>query len=129
VNPREKDFINASGYRIEGPEFILRPEVVESYYYGLVFTGNEKYREWAWEAFQAMDKYCKVESGGYMGLADVNDASDERVGLDHMESFWLGETLKYFYLIFEYGEGHKVSVKPEDGWIFTTEAHPLRIVD
>lgn len=37
-----------------------------------------------------------------------------------MESFFLGETLKYFYLLF--------SDKPIfdlNSWIFNTEAHPL----
>jgi len=38
-----------------------------------------------------------------------------------MESFWLGETLKYFYLIF--AEPDLVSL---DEWVFNTEAHPFK---
>jgi mannosyl-oligosaccharide alpha-1,2-mannosidase len=40
---------------------------------------------------------------------------------DSMESFWLAETLKYFYLLFE--EESAVSL---DDWVLNTEAHPFR---
>jgi mannosyl-oligosaccharide alpha-1,2-mannosidase len=39
-----------------------------------------------------------------------------------MESYFLAETLKYFYLLFD-----KKNLFPFDKWIFNTEAHPLRI--
>lgn len=41
--------------------------------------------------------------------------------LDKMQSFWLAETLKYFYLIFE--EPDVVSL---DDWVLNTEAHPFK---
>jgi mannosyl-oligosaccharide alpha-1,2-mannosidase len=41
--------------------------------------------------------------------------------MDSMESFWLAETLKYFYLCFE--EWDVVSL---DEWVLNTEAHPLK---
>ena len=41
--------------------------------------------------------------------------------LDQCESFWMAETLKYFYLIFS--EPGLLSL---DEWVFNTEAHPLR---
>jgi mannosyl-oligosaccharide alpha-1,2-mannosidase len=40
-----------------------------------------------------------------------------------MESFWLAETLKYFYLLFE----DDPAVLPLDQWVFNTEAHPLPV--
>jgi mannosyl-oligosaccharide alpha-1,2-mannosidase len=40
---------------------------------------------------------------------------------DRMESFWLAETLKYFFLIFE--EPNIVSL---DEYVLNTEAHPLK---
>lgn len=40
-----------------------------------------------------------------------------------MESFWLAETLKYFYLLFE----DDPNVLPLDEWVFNTEAHPIPI--
>lgn len=39
------------------------------------------------------------------------------------QSFFLAETLKYFYLLFS-----DQSVIPLDQWVFNTEAHPLKIV-
>lgn len=40
-----------------------------------------------------------------------------------MESFFVAETLKYFYLLFE----DDPNVLPLDEWVFNTEAHPLPI--
>jgi hypothetical protein len=40
-----------------------------------------------------------------------------------MESFFLAETLKYFYLLFE----DDPNVLPLDQWVFNTEAHPLPV--
>jgi len=40
---------------------------------------------------------------------------------DRMESFWMAETLKYFFLIFS--EPGVVSL---DEWVLNTEAHPFR---
>jgi mannosyl-oligosaccharide alpha-1,2-mannosidase len=42
---------------------------------------------------------------------------------DKMESFFVAETLKYFYMLFE----EDPSVLPLDQWVFNTEAHPLPI--
>lgn len=38
------------------------------------------------------------------------------------QSFWMAETLKYFYLIFS--EPDLISL---DDYVFNTEAHPLRL--
>lgn len=40
---------------------------------------------------------------------------------DSMESFWLAETLKYFYLVF--ADFDLISL---DDWVLNTEAHPLK---
>lgn len=45
----------------------------------------------------------------------------ERV-LTRLQSFWMAETLKYFYLTFS--EPNVISL---DDWVFNTEAHPFRI--
>ncbi|RPA73923.1 seven-hairpin glycosidase [Ascobolus immersus RN42] len=69
----------------------------------------------------------------FLPEAEVEDVEVDLEGLDEgwrmdgMESWWMGETLKYLYLIFEFGE-ERVSVKPGEGWVFTTEGHPLRVV-
>ncbi len=40
---------------------------------------------------------------------------------DQMESFWLAETLKYFYLL--YSTPDVISL---DDWVLNTEAHPFK---
>ena len=45
--------------------------------------------------------------------------------MDKMESFWLAETLKYFYLLQEDDERPSL---PLDRYVFNTEAHPFSVV-
>lgn len=105
----------------------LRPEVVESYYHAYRLTGNPVYREWAWEAFVAIDAMCRTEVG-YTGVENIMH-KDGGERSDFMESFWFAEVLKYLWLIFSEGvEGGKVGiVKGRGDWVFNTEAHPLRV--
>jgi mannosyl-oligosaccharide alpha-1,2-mannosidase len=60
-------------------------------------TGDKSLQDAAWKIFQNIEKYTKVEYG-HAALNDTRDIGTAR--LDAMESFWLAETLKYFYLIF-----------------------------
>eukprot|EP00117_Sycon_ciliatum_P006654 scpid71106/ scgid2537/ Endoplasmic reticulum mannosyl-oligosaccharide 1,2-alpha-mannosidase; ER alpha-1,2-mannosidase; ER mannosidase 1; Mannosidase alpha class 1B member 1 len=77
---------------------LLRPEAVESLFILYRITGNETYRDWGWEVFQAFEKHCKVEGGGYTSIGDVSSVHDTKPQ-DRMESFFLAETLKYLYLL------------------------------
>ncbi|KAG0205917.1 mannosyl-oligosaccharide alpha-1,2-mannosidase [Mortierella sp. GBA30] len=99
----------------------LRPETVESLFYMWRFTGDEKYREWGWKIFEAMEKYSKVPSGGYSSIHDIRRKDDIKFS-DKMETFFLAETLKYLYLLFGPND-----VFPLDKYVFNTEAHPLPI--
>ncbi len=45
---------------------------------------------------------------------------------DEMPSFFLSETLKYFYLAFD--ADNMINTDKERNWIFTTEAHPIHHV-
>ncbi|KAL2244676.1 mannosyl-oligosaccharide 1,2-alpha-mannosidase MNS3 [Sesamum indicum] len=99
---------------------LLRPETVESLFVLFRITEDPKYREWGWEIFEAFEKYTKVDSGGYTSLDDVTVLPPHR--RDKMETFFLGETLKYLYLLF--GDRNAI---PLDKYVFNTEAHPLPI--
>ena len=55
---------------------------------------------------QGIEKYCKV-SGGYTTISNVRNPLDTRPK-DMMESFFLGETLKYLYLLF--ADRHEISL-------------------
>lgn len=100
---------------------LLRPETVESLFVLYRITEDSKYREWGWSIFEAFEKYTKVESGGYTSLDDVTMLPPRR--RDKMETFFLGETLKYLYLLF--GESNVI---PLTQFVFNTEAHPIPII-
>jgi len=100
--------------------YLLRPETVESLWYLYYFSGNKTYQDWGWQIFQGIETYCKV-SGGYTTISNVRNPMDTRPR-DMMESFFLGETLKYLYLLF--ADRHEMDL---DQWVFNTEAHPLPI--
>jgi mannosyl-oligosaccharide alpha-1,2-mannosidase len=84
--------------RLADTSYKSRPEVVETWYYAYRATKNPKYREWSWTAFQAMNTYCKTDTG-FSALSDVN-ATDGGSKVDLQESFVFAEVLKYIYLIF-----------------------------
>ncbi|KAF7556267.1 hypothetical protein G7Z17_g1510 [Cylindrodendrum hubeiense] len=96
-----QSFYRASGFYPTNPEYILRPETIESLYYAYRATGDKQWQDWAWEAFEALNEMSRVE-GGYAGLHTVmkKNAWEPIQRIDKMESFWLAETLKYLYLIF-----------------------------
>ncbi|TRM59358.1 glycoside hydrolase [Schizophyllum amplum] len=96
------------------------PETVESLFIAWRLTGDTRYRAWGWDIFQAIEKYCKLEGGGYAGIMNVDDVRSEKD--DKMETFLMSETLKYLFLLFE-----DASVLPLDKYVFNTEAHPLPV--
>ncbi|XP_038032379.2 mannosyl-oligosaccharide 1,2-alpha-mannosidase IA [Anas platyrhynchos] len=100
--------------------YILRPEVIETYMYMWRLTHDPKYRQWAWEAVEALEKHCRVD-GGYSGIRDVYNNHESHD--DVQQSFFLSETLKYLYLLFSDDD-----ILPFEHWVFNTEAHPLPIL-
>uniref|UniRef100_A0A8C5QD89 alpha-1,2-Mannosidase n=1 Tax=Leptobrachium leishanense TaxID=445787 RepID=A0A8C5QD89_9ANUR len=101
---------------------LLRPETVESLFYLYRFTGDTKYQDWGWEILQNFNKFTRVDTGGYSSINNVQSASNPEPR-DKMESFFLGETLKYLYLLFS----DDVDLINLDKFVFNTEAHPLPI--
>ena len=129
TSPREKEEWRTSGFWSTDPRYKGRPEYVESLFYAHRITGEARFREWAWEAFTAMEKYCKAPYG-YAQLADVyrvepgqwSGDGNER-WIDMQESFWTAETLKYLWLTFS-----NANVASLDRWVFSTEGHPFRMI-
>lgn len=108
----------------DAPHYILRPETVESFFILHQLTKDEKYVEWGWEVFNAIERHCKTEVGfgGIRDVRNVNAKPDNR-----MESFFLAETMKYLYLLFDEESESKVNVLTTH--VFNTEAHPMRRID
>ena len=83
--------------KVNSAKYILRPEAIESVFIMYRITGDEAWREKGWEMFMAIERATRVDYG-HSAIQDVT--SKEPVFQDEMESFWIGETLKYFYLLF-----------------------------
>ena len=102
---------------------LLRPEYVESLFVLWRVTRNPKYRDWGWDVAVAIQRHARVPAGGYASVQDVAVQPGSVVLRDHMESFFLAETLKYLYLLFDDDPG----LLPLDKWVFNTEAHPTPV--
>jgi hypothetical protein len=114
---------NGGGMTVGAAHNLLRPEAIEALFYMWRFTKDPKYREWGWRMFLAFEKHCKVKTGGYVGLRNVNIASPGAARDDKMETFWLAESLKYFLLLFS-----DDSLLDLNTHVLNTEAHPLRVL-
>jgi hypothetical protein len=112
IEPEQFDYKSGN---VISPNYILRPEIVESAYYLYCYTKNQKYLDMGKSFFESIVKYCKADEG-YAALKSVITKEKS----DSMESFFLAETLKYFYLLFA-NNGTEALEK----YIFNTEAHPL----
>lgn len=111
----DKDFFVGVNDR----RYLLRPETIESVFYLYRITGDPSLQEAAWDMFQAITNYTTTEYAN-AALKDVMEEDPPKE--DSMESFWMAETLKYFYLIFS--EPELISL---DDFVFNTEAHPFRV--
>ncbi|KAI6205433.1 hypothetical protein M3Y94_00791500 [Aphelenchoides besseyi] len=99
---------------------LLRPEAFEAWFYMYRATGDKMYQDWGWQAFEAIEKYAKVENG----YSSINNCKKiPPTYRDMMESFFLSETLKYLFLLFDDSR----SQLPLNQWVFNTEGHPLPI--
>jgi mannosyl-oligosaccharide alpha-1,2-mannosidase len=75
----------------------LRPEAIESVFYMYRITGDPTWQEKGWAMFQAIMKHTRTK----IANARLQDVTQSNPGQsDSMESFWLAETLKYFFLLF-----------------------------
>ncbi|KAF4464877.1 mannosyl-oligosaccharide alpha-12-mannosidase [Fusarium albosuccineum] len=109
--PGYTDIINRS--------YILRPEAIESVWYMYRITGDATWQDKGWKMFQATVAATRTEFAN-SAIDDVLDNSEPGLK-DEMESFWISETLKYYYLLFS--EPELISL---DEWVLNTEAHPFR---
>lgn len=100
--------------------YILRPETVESLFIAYRLTGEQRYRDYGWKIFEAIEKHCKIETGGYAAVLNVDELPVKHE--DKMETFLLSETLKYLYLLFT-----DADTIPLSKYVLNTEAHPLPI--
>ncbi|KAK9669381.1 hypothetical protein RND81_13G126100 [Saponaria officinalis] len=95
----------------------LRPELAESTFYLYQATKDPWYLQVGQSIMKSLNLYTKVE-GGFASVRDVKTMVLE----DHQHSFFLSETCKYLYLLFD------DSFLRGENYIFTTEGHPLPVL-
>ncbi|CAI0646394.1 unnamed protein product [Colletotrichum noveboracense] len=107
--------------QVRDGRYMLRPEAIESIFYMYRITGDEEWRDTAWDMFQAIQRATETPLA-YSAISNVNvPYAEMTTKTDSMESFWFSETLKYFYLIFS-----PPDVISLDDWVLNTEAHPFK---
>jgi len=72
---------------LKNSSFHFRPETVESLFIAFRLTGDERFRKLGWDIFQAIETHCRVETGGYSSVWNVDAVPVMR--LDNMETFFL----------------------------------------
>ncbi|KAK1802026.1 hypothetical protein P4O66_022259 [Electrophorus voltai] len=132
------------GYTVDKREgYPLRPELIESAMYLYKATGDPTFLQLGQDAVESIEKISRVKCGFaslfpcHTLLAKVKDVRDHKLD-NRMESFFLAETIKYLYLLFdpdnflhnngttfELGGPRGDCVLGAGGYIFNTEAHPL----
>ena len=114
-----KDHHLAPGFtHLQDKRYILRPEAIESVFIMYRITGDAEWQDKAWTMFERIEQATKT---GIANSAISDVTSEDPPKMDSMESFWLAETLKYFYLIFS-----DMDLVSLDEYVLNTEAHPLR---
>lgn len=91
----------------------LRPEFVESTYHLYKATGNSTYLEMGKDVYNSLQTYSKVKHG-YACVRNVETKELE----DYMSSYFLAETTKYLYLLFD-----EDNFAHRSDMLFTTEGH------
>ncbi len=96
-----------------------RPEFIESTWYLYRATRDPWYLHVGEMVVRDIKRRCWTACG-WAGLQDVRTGEQT----DRMESFFLGETAKYLYLLFD--PAHPLN-NLDAPYVFTTEGHPLII--
>lgn len=115
----EKEKLPKGFTSLRDKRYLLRPEAIESVMIMYRITGHEEYLDHAWDMFVSVVRATRTPfaNGQVFDVTADPPAEPE----NKMESFWFGETLKYFYLVFSPPD--MISL---DEWVFNTEAHPFR---
>jgi mannosyl-oligosaccharide alpha-1,2-mannosidase len=76
---------------------VLSPEAIESVFILWRITGDQHWPDSGWDMFKAIQAHTTTEIA-HSAIDDVLNPAPGKI--NQMESFWLAETLKYFYLLY-----------------------------
>ena len=102
----------------------LRPELAESTYMLYEATHDPFYLSVGKYLFESIVNLTKVECG-FASIADVKRHTLD----DRMDSFFLSETLKYLFLLFDKACSASAVPFPMEDAVFSTEGHPFFVSD
>lgn len=103
---------------------LQRPETVESIMILYHITKDNKYRQWGAEILDSFIKHSCIHCDEpdlitYTSLDNMIQIPTTKK--DNLESFWIAETLKYLYLLFQ-DDFDLTKI------VFNTEAHPFPVI-
>lgn len=78
-------FGSVPSFTHEGFILYCSPETIESIFIAFRLTGDPKYRDYGWAIFQAIEKHCRIPTGGYASVINVDQVPVEYD--DKMETF------------------------------------------
>ncbi|KAI1831658.1 CAZyme family GH47 [Penicillium roqueforti] len=98
----------------------LRSEAIESMFTLYRISGREDLLDAAWDMFQAMQSATQTKNGNAAIVAVTGEGSELTLK-NSMDSIWMSQTLKYFYLMFSSPD--LISL---DEFVFNAGGHPLK---
>lgn len=116
--PEQFNVLDWKPLRGRGARYPLRPELIESTFYMHEATHDSSWLRAGAHFVHSLQKHAKT-SCGYATIADIETKAQE----DNMPSFFLSETCKYLYLLFNTTHFFR-----DGGYVMTTEAHPFPIL-
>ncbi|KAF8967669.1 glycoside hydrolase [Flammula alnicola] len=108
-------------YTLLRPQYLLKPELVESFYLMWKSTKNSLWRDRGWSIYESIERETKTRYG-YAGILQVDQLPSAMK--DEMPSYFLAETLKYLYLLCT-----NEDPIPLNSWVFNAKGHPLPVFE
>uniref|UniRef100_K3WIG8 alpha-1,2-Mannosidase n=1 Tax=Globisporangium ultimum (strain ATCC 200006 / CBS 805.95 / DAOM BR144) TaxID=431595 RepID=K3WIG8_GLOUD len=116
--PEQFNVLEWKPLRGRGSQYPLRPELIESTFYMHEATNDSSWLRAGAHFVHSLQKHSKTKCG-YATIADIETKQQE----DNMPSFFLSETCKYLYLLFNTTHFYR-----RGNYVMTTEAHPFPIL-
>lgn len=116
--PEQFNVLDWKPLRGRGSRYPLRPELIESTFYLHEATQDSSWLRAGAHFVHSLQKHAKTTCG-YATIADTETKAQE----DNMPSFFLSETCKYLYLLFNTTHFYR-----RGQYVMTTEAHPFPIL-
>ncbi|KAH6711920.1 glycoside hydrolase [Leptodontidium sp. MPI-SDFR-AT-0119] len=124
-----REMYNKKGFWSMFNGYALQKSTPESYYYAYRATGDEIWRDWAWEAFLAINKTARVP-GGFVNVdSDKLDGwkPDETAEWTRQQQPALFGTLKYLYMVQKGDAPWQVKTGNGNKYVYNSEGHPLKV--